>query len=118
MIRSFPEIFLVLAHSCSYEEASETDAVYLEAPGTLQHNGNGKRGLHEAQFYSQIEDFLSQQAPEAGSGDEEEGEEDGSEEQQLVKKRKRGGGLGSMLSPEMQAFLGCETLARPQVCLL
>ena len=36
--------------------------------------------------------------------------------QQPAKKQKRSGaGLGSILSPAMQAFLGCETMPRPQV---
>lgn len=67
-----------------------------------------------ARFILQIEAFLSRQEPEDGSAAEEEDEEV-SQEEEPVKAKRRGGGMGSMLSPAMQTFLGCETMARPQV---
>lgn len=68
-----------------------------------------------ARFTLQIEAFLSRQEPEDGSAAEEEEDEEVSQQEKPVKAKPRGGGMGSMLSPAMQNFLGCETMARPQV---
>ncbi len=61
---------------------------------------------------AQIEAYLAASLPAA---DEEEPEEDESGQQPAKKQKRSGAGLGNILSPAMQAFLGCETLPRPQV---
>ena len=64
----------------------------------------------------QIEAFLAASLPPADGAEPEDEEE---ADQQPAKKQKRNGaGFGSMLSPAMQDFLGCESMPRPQVTTL
>ena len=70
----------------------------------------------------QIEAYLAASLPLPDEGEPPDtGAEPDEEEtdQQPAKKQKRSGaGLGSLLSPAMQEFLGCKSMPRPQVAIL
>jgi len=61
----------------------------------------------------QIEAFLTASLPPADGA--EPGDEEEADQQPAKKQKRNGAGFGSMLSPAMQEFLGCESMPRPQV---
>ena len=76
------------------------------------------RGGYHNNCHVQIEAFLAASLPpadETKAADEEEEEEEEADQQPVKRQKRNGAGFGSMLSPAMQEFLGCDSMPRPQV---